>query len=209
MDGIVDLTRSTPTHQAVNQWILIVGLSIFLISLTYKLKFVEKWDKQAFNYLNEQPEAITRIYQYLWPLGTTPVAAMAVMIMYLSSFRSGLISSVIFILLLVIEKIIKINLNRKRPFEALSDYKPSQPLIPDDPSYPSGDAMRLIFIALSIAVVFNLPIHSLLIFFTLGLILSFGRIVLGVHYPLDMVSGIGLGMIGSSLISWALEFPIL
>lgn len=193
----------------VSYWILIVGFTFFIFSLTYKVKQLEKLDMQGFSYFNNQNQIITRIYRYLWPLGTTPVAAMVVMMMYLSSFRSGLISSIIFILLLVLERSIKLSLKRKRPFESSLDSKPLQPIVPADPSFPSGDAMRIMFLALSIPIIFNLPTYSIGILFVLAMSLSFGRIVLGVHYPFDVLGGVGLGMIGSAFTSFVLESSIL
>lgn len=60
--------------------------------------------------------------------------------------------------------------------------------------------MRVWFLALIFPLAFGLawPVYGLTI--TTATALSIGRIVLGVHYPFDVISGKGLGLLATALV---------
>lgn len=77
-----------------------------------------------------------------------------------------------------------------------------QPQEPGDPSFPSGDALRVWFLALilTIAMGNSLPLGIIMAF--VAALVSVGRMVLGVHYPTDVLAGIGLGFLGAGTTIW-------
>jgi undecaprenyl-diphosphatase len=77
--------------------------------------------------------------------------------------------------------------------------QPKQPL---DPSYPSGDALRVWFLALILPTAIGNPGLLLITGIVLASIVSIGRSVMGVHYPSDVIAGIGLGFIGAGTSIW-------
>jgi len=74
-----------------------------------------------------------------------------------------------------------------------------QPVRPQNPSYPSGDAMRAWFLAIVIPCSFGLAWPAALMAGIIATLLSLGRVVLGVHFPLDVIGGAGLGVFGAGL----------
>ena len=96
-----------------------------------------------------------------------------------------------------VERMIKLKFLRSRPFEVLSDVQVQQPNHPHDPSHPSGDTLRVWFLALVFPAAFGLPWPVTLLTCTFAVILSLGRIALGVHYPLDVLGGAGLGLLAA------------
>ncbi len=208
MDLLLSSQPPTTTNPSITLWLFGAGIIFTIISLTYKISLIETWDRRAFLLINNNLNTFIRFYRYVWPLGTTPVALIIVSMLFLSSIRAGFIVSITFSFLLIVERIIKISLNRTRPFVTSNWTKVSQPVIPKDPSYPSGDAMRMIFLAITVPLIFDLSSIAVVSTCLLGIILSLGRIILGVHYPLDVLGGMGLGLLGAAIVSFSLVSPL-
>jgi undecaprenyl-diphosphatase len=130
-------------------------------------------------------------------MGTVPVAMTLILIIFISSWQVGMITAIVFLIASLVERGVKLIIDRKRPFETLPKVNMIQPKAPNDPSHPSGDAMRVWFLALIFPLAFSLNwlVFTITIFF--AIILSLGRIILGVHYPLDVIGGSGLGLIST------------
>ncbi|HEX77361.1 MAG TPA: phosphatase PAP2 family protein [Dehalococcoidia bacterium] len=100
-----------------------------------------------------------------------------------------------------IVKICNLYYFRPRPFDALDEslvnllfYKPI------DPSFPSNCA------AVTFAVAFGVWLGQPRAGYALGmlaLLMSFARVYVGVHYPMDIVGGFGCGLTGTGL-AWLL-----
>ena len=130
--------------------ICLCGLGVFMMifGLSYRSPAFHKIDIRTFQYLHAKLRVHNNFFQYIWPLGTTPVAILLISITYLVSWQAGLIVTLVYCFVAIIEHTIKLKLNRKRPFQTLPDTIMSQPKSPADPSHPSGDAMRVWFLAL-------------------------------------------------------------
>lgn len=89
----------------------------------------------------------------------------------------------------IIARILKIIINIDRPFLALPDI---HPLINDDSfSFPSGHAT--FFAALATAIFFYHR-KAGYVFMLCALLIGLARMVVGVHYPIDILGGFVLGV---------------
>ncbi len=89
-------------------------------------------------------------------------------------------------------KILKFLILRQRPFEVLPDvYK----LVSSaGPSFPSSHAVNSFTVATLIMLFFKNPVYTT-IAFIVAFLSGFSRIYVGVHYPLDVISGAVIGII--------------
>lgn len=182
------------------------GLLLVIVGLLHQTSSFSKWDAQTFLTLHIRLRHYTSFFRFIWPLGTTPVGIMLILIMFIAGWQAGLSAALMYLLAAIVEWAIKRKISRPRPFEMLPGVVMSQPKNPSDASHPSGDTMRVWFLALAFPLAFGLPWPVYPLTCTVALILSLGRIVLGVHYPLDVIGGAGLGSLftGASLISYHL-----
>jgi undecaprenyl-diphosphatase len=188
--------------------VLLIGLGLLLviIGLLHQTSAFSQRDAQTFLALHTGLRRYTGFFRFIWPLGTTPVGITLILIMFIASWQAGLIAALMYLLVAIVEWVIKRKLNRPRPYETLPAVVMSQPKQPSDASHPSGDTMRVWFLALVFPMAFGLSWPVLALTCTVAFTLSLGRIVLGVHYPLDIVGGAGLGILftGLALISYHL-----
>jgi undecaprenyl-diphosphatase len=189
--------------------LLLLGFILFFISLTYHIERIFIIDQYIYKQLNRRLSKYSWFFSYIWPIGTTPVALMLVAMIFLVSKTTGFLAAIVLLSLAIIERIIKSSLARKRPFVTIPEAIMNQPKRPEDPSFPSGDAMRVWFLAISIPIAHKLACPAFLIFFLIGSLISLGRVALGVHYPLDVLGGIGLGILGAAVVSLGLETTFL
>lgn len=181
-------------------WIIIVGLLMMISGMLHINSRFARWDTRIFNVIHVRLSRFSPLFQYLRPLGTVPVSILLILIMYIPSWELGLIATILFIISSIIERIIKITFQRSRPFLMLPEVKMGQLPEPHDSSHPSGDSFRVWFLAFLFPYAFSLPVPIFVLPFLVASILSLGRIALGVHYPLDVISGTGLGMLTSSIV---------
>lgn len=98
----------------------------------------------------------------------------------------------LFILGIFVGEILKLIIFRPRPFIALSDIITRVPLDLDS-SYPSGHAI-IVSIGASFSLVkFKRRLVALLLTLEAAIV-CYSRVYVGMHYPLDLVAGIFLGM---------------
>ncbi len=185
------LARPAPAAMSILPWI---SVSLFLGGLAYRLPSIARLDEILFLYLHRM---LSRppwrgLFRTLWPLGTTPVTLMVLLALTLYKWHAGLYAALGYTLGASLERLIKVKLRRARPFAHLLDVEMLQPRHPHDPSYPSGDALRAWFLV-GILAYFLGTIWGMLSG-GLALLVSLGRIALGVHHPLDVLSGSGLGL---------------
>jgi membrane-associated phospholipid phosphatase len=100
---------------------------------------------------------------------------------------------------------IKLLIKRPRPFSVINDAVLRQNPIPQDSSFPSGDATRIWFIFVTLVIGISPSIAIQIIVGLSALFVSYGRVRLGVHYPLDVWAGsclgFGLGLVWTALMT--------
>jgi undecaprenyl-diphosphatase len=176
-----------------------IGLLMIITGFLHINASIARWDTQIFNVIHIRLSRFTSFFQYLRPLGTVPVSILLILIMYTASWEFGVIATISYIISAIIERKIKLSIQRPRPYQTLPYVKMGQLPEPHDPSHPSGDSFRVWFLAFLFPFAFSLPEPIFAFSFLAAIILSVGRIALGVHYPLDVISGTGLGILTSSI----------
>lgn len=183
-----------------------LGLSLFLLGLGQLTEFLSEWDLWAFRGLNRflRHDPLIGLFRLTWPLGTTPFALLVLLAAILTTLRAGILALLVYSGMAVIEVSIKRRVNRPRPFGVVAGVVVHQPTRPVDASFPSGDAFRAWFLALALPLIWHLPGYVLVFFLGLALLVALGRIALGVHYPLDVVGGMGIGIFAFGILYFLL-----
>jgi undecaprenyl-diphosphatase len=184
----------TPSQVLIN-----AGIALFVLGLAHLIPGIALRDAQAFRYLHTRLRGLRAVFSVLWHLGRTPFALLTIALMTIYRPESGITLAIIFILIVSLEWFIKRSLQRVRPFKLIPDTIMSQPREPRDPSFPSGDALRVWFLALSLPIGFGAAWTITASAVVVAMLISLGRIGMGIHYPLDVLGGSGLGLIGAGI----------
>lgn len=180
---------------------VILGFLLLLIGWAHRLPEPGLWDRRAFLTLNRflARRDLIGLFRLLWPLGTTPAALLLLASTMILGATPFLRVSLAYIAAISLERMIKMSIRRPRPFRTLPDVWMAQPRQPSDASFPSGDVLRAWFLALLLPSSFELAGYWFLLAFLLALMITLGRIAMGVHYPLDAVAGAGIGIFFAGL----------
>lgn len=189
---------------------MILGIGIasvgLLAGLSWHFESVKSIDQKIFEQIN-QPElrpGVDRLVVLTRWLGTKWTLMLFLGIILLLDLQTGITLVIAAAVTAGVERGIKFLIKRPRPFTTNTKAVLRQRPIPHDPSFPSGDATRIWFIFSSLA--FGLHPGTLVMLFLVLCVLfvSFGRVRLGVHYPLDVLAGtalgLGMGLAWSSLL---------
>ena len=176
---------------------LIAGFFCFAAGAMHRLPDVARLDEQVFLFMHRhlRQDKLLRVFRALWPLGTTPFSLLICALAILFDWRIGLRFALVYLLAVSFEAGIKKMVQRRRPFNALAGVTMSQPRKPHDSSFPSGDTLRIWYVALLLPFLFPVPVGVILAGYFTALLISVGRIALGVHFSLDVLAGAGLGVL--------------
>jgi membrane-associated phospholipid phosphatase len=185
--------------QILSFWFILLGMIFFLVGNYYRLATIRQFDTSACSWLYSWLAPYKDFFVFIWPLGTTPVTIVFLAVFTIPDMQAGIIFVLVHLGIAFLETLIKKQAQRSRPYVAVDDIHLHQPKVPKDSSFPSGDAMRVWFVSILLPFAFGLPSWVYLITSLVALAISFGRIALGVHYPLDVIAGSGLGLIGAGI----------
>jgi undecaprenyl-diphosphatase len=179
--------------------LILCGLGLFLLGLGHRVPALERLEARLFIklYAFFGDERGLPVFRLFWPLGRTPVTLILLAVLLLVDLKAGLLAGGLYLPAVGLEMTLKRRMHRPRPFEALPGIEPRQPTRPLDPSFPSGDALRVWFLALVLTSVLGLAWPVSLTLLALALLVSLGRIAMGVHYPSDVLAGSGLGILAA------------
>ncbi|MDT8716495.1 phosphatase PAP2 family protein [Clostridium sp. 19966] len=166
------------------------------------MEFLQVIDIRALEYIDKhfKNPILDRIMPVVTSLGNFGVIWIAVSLMLLENksyrFEGIMLMSSLLLTTIMGEGIIKHIVKRSRPFTEIVDEK----LLIARPvtySFPSGHSASS-FAAASIFVNMNNWISSIAVM--IAILIAFSRLYLKVHYPLDVFSGILLGILCSSIV---------
>ncbi len=179
-----------------SQFLIALGAFLFILGFAHMSPAIALLDARLFRLLHKPLRRLSGFFQVIWHLGRTPFALATLVLLVILDLHFGLTACVGFALIVSFEWFIKRSLKRARPFTLIPDAVMNQPKEPTDPSFPSGDALRIWYLALIIPFSLALPPIFLLLTCSIALLVSLGRIAMGVHFPLDVLAGTGLGLLG-------------
>jgi undecaprenyl-diphosphatase len=182
----------------------IIGLVLLLFSCTHLLDSLKTLDTNFVSSLQKtfHEKPWLPIYQDIWFFGRTSFTVITLLLFTAVSWRMGGTALLLFLIIVGIEQIIKMIFKRPRPFEIHQDIRMLQPIKPHDPSFPSGDALRIWYLVLILPAALGGSNTFLIAGIFLAILVSLGRAVMGVHYPSDVIAGTGLGFIGAGTSIW-------
>lgn len=173
------------------------GLVLFLAGIGYHLPVISQWDASLFKTIqaHTQQRIVIAIFRAIWLAGTTPFLILMLAGLFFRNQPAALLASVVYLWAALIERVVKVTLKRRRPYEVLPETVVRQPRLPRDASFPSGDCLRVWYLAIALPVLLGgwwpYAAAALLI----ACLVAAGRLVMGVHYPSDVLAGTGLGML--------------
>ena len=179
--------------------LLILGLIFSGSGLLFLTPVFNRYDCRLFSFIHLKLAKNISFFRLLWPLGKTPFMIIMLGMLFFSGGSSGSIAVFSYVVIACLERGLKMLLKRPRPFVVFPEVQLSQPRKPQDPSHPSGDTLRIWYLAIVVPAAFSLSLSIFLVFCLVATLVSLGRIAFGVHFPLDVLGGMGLGLFGAGL----------
>jgi membrane-associated phospholipid phosphatase len=183
---------------AILSVILLAGFVVLAFLISNNDGKVAKWDVSAFNTINNpHDKTLNKIMVDLTTYGREAVWIGVIAFLFLFGKKDGrkvaVLLIIVFLILIPLGTILKTEITRSRPIPVSSDNL----LIQTDANYsfPSGHATIVSAGALVLLSRFNKG-RQIIFSVILGmeaLLVSYSRIYVGDHYPLDVVGGILLG----------------
>ncbi len=182
----------------------LLGFVILLIGFAHVFDGIKTWETQIIHKVQGlfKNKPWLTIFQESWFFGRTSFAVVSLLLLTSLKWKIGAIALLVFLISVGIENIIKIVFNRSRPYIAHQYINMLQPNNPIDPSFPSGDALRIWYLALILPVAAGESGLFLTAFLLLAILVTLGRMVMGVHYLTDTIAGTGLGILGAGTTLW-------
>jgi undecaprenyl-diphosphatase len=177
----------------------ILGIAVAVIGLLTGLAWKFKWGRSGdltyFHKINKMQlsQAVDRFLIFVRPLGTNWFLLLVLALAFIWRYEIAGSLTIAAILTAAVESGIKVIIKRPRPFMDHENTIIRQNPLPRDPSFPSGDATRIWFILAATIFGFHLSPIWIVLMGIFALVINFGRVRLGVHYPLDVWAGSSLG----------------
>jgi membrane-associated phospholipid phosphatase len=182
------------------QFTIALGATLFLLGIAHLLPGIALLDAGIFRVLHKNLRPGNRFFQVIWHLGRTPFTLLCLAGFIIFNLQSGIFTAIVFAAAATLEWSIKRTFQRPRPYTLIPDAEMGQPRQPKDTSFPSGDAMRIWFLALIIPWIFGISSIYTLGACLIALLVTIGRIAMGVHFPLDTLAGTGIGLVAAGII---------
>jgi membrane-associated phospholipid phosphatase len=182
----------------------IIGLSLFALGFIHLFEPIRQLEYCFIKFLQERlgRKPYLAWFEELWVFGRTFFALTILIFLAAYSWKLGLTALAVFGVVAGLETVVKLTFNRERPFSVHKDVQMLQPREPGDPSFPSGDALRIWFLVLIFSIAFGNSLGFGVISFLLAVLVSLGRMILGVHFLTDVIAGTGLGILGAGTTIW-------
>jgi membrane-associated phospholipid phosphatase len=180
--------------------LVMVGIATGLV---WRLPAFGRLDSFLMHKINTDslPSAVDQVLGLLRIAGTTPFFVAVLVLVGLARPGYALGLALAAGAAEVITKILKMAVRRPRPFASDAGVVVRLPRLPVDPSFPSGDAMRAAFLGGLTLAGKGLPAWGACVAVLAAVVVGFGRVRSGVHYPLDVWTGLAVGF--GAVLAWA------
>jgi undecaprenyl-diphosphatase len=155
------------------------------------------WDARVFRSLNDVPSAIapvlTLFSRLFSPIALAVVVAVAGVVVVVGnrSFAPAVVGAAAGGAAWVCANAAKVLVQRPRPLETIADALVRQQ-VPHGSSFPSSHTAVAIAIAIALIPFLARPVAAAGLAY--AALVGWSRVYLGVHYPLDVIAGIGIGL---------------
>ena len=174
-----------------------LGAVLFGVSALLLKAGAVSWDISLFRTLSEVPAAVASVltpWSHLFlPLGILVVAVLAIVYVVVRNRSvlpvvTGAVAAGAALLLAHVAKAIA---DRPRPYQVMADAVLRQPPA-HGTSFPSSHTAVTLAIAIALVPFLARPLAAVGIGY--AVLVGWSRVYLGVHYPLDILGGAGIGM---------------
>ncbi len=180
-----------------------LGAALFGVSAVLLKNGAVGWDRSLFRMLNEVPAAaasvLTPLSRLLLPAGIIAVVVLAVG--YVVARNRSVLPAVTGAMAAgaawLLAHAAKAIADRPRPYEVMADAVLRQPPA-HGTSFPSSHTAVTLAVALALAPFLARPLAATGIGY--AVLVGWSRVYLGVHYPLDILAGAGIGMVAAGVI---------
>lgn len=183
---------------------LLLGLILILFGFFHLIDEIAQYEESIVQkiqqIMNRKP--FLSLFREIWLFGRTSFTVIFMVFLILIDWKVGILASGVFLVIVGIEYLLKTFYNRKRPFLVHQKISMLQPIEPLDSSFPSGDVLRVWYLVFILPALSNISPFVLGAAISLAVLVSLGRIVMGVHYLTDTFAGAGLGIIGAGTTIW-------
>jgi len=182
----------------------LLGLILILLGFIHMFDEIVSLEVSIVRYVQQisKRKPLLFFFKEVWFFGRTSFALILLVFLICINWKTGLIATGVFLIFVGIEYLFKTLYNRKRPYTAHQGIAMLQSLEPLDSSFPSGDTMRVWYLALIITSSAGDNIFFLTATISLAILVTLGRLVMGVHYLTDTLTGAGLGIMGAGTTIW-------
>lgn len=178
--------------------ILLAGFAVLALLIVQNNVPVSEWDRTAFGAVNNPTgKTLDKIMIGLSKYGREAVWIGVTALLFVFGKKDGrkaaVLLTITFLILIPLGSILKTEIDRSRPVPLSSDHVLM--LNETDPSFPSGHAVIVSAGAIILLLRFNRgkQIVASIILAIEAALVSYSRVYVGVHYPLDVFAGILLG----------------
>lgn len=178
--------------------ILLAGFAVLALLIVQNNVPVSEWDRTAFGAVNNPTgKTLDKMMIGLSKYGREAVWIGVTALLFVFGKKDGrkaaVLLTITFLILIPLGSILKTEIDRSRPVPLSSDHVLM--LNETDPSFPSGHAVIVSAGAIILLLRFNRgkQIVASIILAIEAALVSYSRVYVGVHYPLDVFAGILLG----------------
>jgi len=182
----------------------ILGLLLFVIGCSQLLGVMDQVEPEIVLFVQSKfrSKPTLVLFTELWFFGRTSFTLVALLLLTCFDWKKGLVAAGVYFLAAGIEHYLKKFSQRDRPFSSSPEIAMLQPIEPLDSSFPSGDTLRVWYLALIVPAAMGDSRYFLTVVISLAVLVTLGRMVMGVHFFTDTLAGAGLGFLGAGTTIW-------
>lgn len=147
-----------------------------------------RWNVKLFYLINgKRSQFLDRFYKYFFYMGKSYSLPIYIALFFIFNLKSKPILHLTISLILtgILMPILKYTFKHKRPYSLLDNVNLLEPV--SLKSFPSADS-AYVFTIFSVCIFYNEPVLSSLLFL-ISIIIGYGRVYMGAHFPLDVFVG--------------------